>query len=210
MNSDPLLATVPSPRPSQSPVPSLEDIDTETFVGIRRQIHAEPELGFEVGATSRLVASLLESWGYEVHTGIGRSGVVGQLRRGQGSRRLGIRADMDALPIAERTGLSYASRQIGRMHACGHDGHTAMLLGAAKILAAEREQLRGEVRFIFQHAEELPPGGAQQGAVAAAAGRGGRRGGGDGLLPGAGRGGPLGRPGRLQYQFFLVIQANRL
>ena len=153
MNSDPLLATVPSPRPSQSPVPSLEDIDTETFVGIRRQIHAEPELGFEVGATSRLVASLLESWGYEVHTGIGRSGVVGQLRRGQGSRRLGIRADMDALPIAERTGLSYASRQIGRMHACGHDGHTAILLAAAEALA-RKPCFDGTLNLIFQPDEE--------------------------------------------------------
>jgi hippurate hydrolase len=128
-------------------------IDAETFVGIRRQIHAEPELGFEVGATSRLVASLLESWGYEVHTGIGRSGVVGQLKLGNGTRRLGIRADMDALPIVEATGLPYASRQHGRMHACGHDGHTAILLAAAKALADTRD-FDGTLNLIFQPDEE--------------------------------------------------------
>ncbi|MGM3276455.1 M20 aminoacylase family protein [Ralstonia sp. 24A2] len=128
-------------------------IDAETFVNIRRQIHAQPELGFEVGATSKLVADLLKSWGYEVHTGIGKSGVVGQLRLGNGTRRLGIRADMDALPIIESTGLPYASRNHGKMHACGHDGHTAILLAAAKALADSRN-FDGTLNLIFQPDEE--------------------------------------------------------
>lgn len=128
-------------------------IDAETFVNIRRQIHAQPELGFEVGATSTLVADLLKSWGYEVHTGIGKSGVVGQLKLGNGTRRLGIRADMDALPIVEATGLPYASRNRGKMHACGHDGHTAILLAAAKALAESRD-FDGTLNLIFQPDEE--------------------------------------------------------
>ncbi len=128
-------------------------IDAETFVNIRRQIHAQPELGFEVGATSTLVADLLKSWGYEVHTGIGKSGVVGQLKLGNGARRLGIRADMDALPIVEATGLPYASRNHGKMHACGHDGHTAILLAAAKALADSRS-FDGTLNLIFQPDEE--------------------------------------------------------
>ncbi|MCT8177207.1 MULTISPECIES: M20 aminoacylase family protein [unclassified Variovorax] len=133
-------------------LPPIE-IDTEAFVDIRRRIHAEPELGFEVSATSELVARLLREWGYEVHTGIGRTGVVGQLRLGSGTRRLGIRADMDALPIVEATGLPYASRQHGRMHACGHDGHTAILLAAAKALAKSRD-FDGTLNLIFQPDEE--------------------------------------------------------
>lgn len=128
-------------------------IDADTFIGIRRQIHAQPELGFEVGATSKLVATLLESWGYEVHTGIGKSGVVGQLKLGSGTRRLGIRADMDALPIVEATGLPYASKNQGKMHACGHDGHTAILLAAAKALADSRD-FDGTLNLIFQPDEE--------------------------------------------------------
>ncbi|WP_042883514.1 M20 aminoacylase family protein [Cupriavidus necator] len=128
-------------------------IDADTFVGIRRQIHAQPELGFEVGATSKLVATLLAEWGYEVHTGIGRSGVVGQLKRGSGTRRLGIRADMDALPVVEATGLPYASRVPGKMHACGHDGHTAILLAAAKAIA-DKPDFDGTLNLIFQPDEE--------------------------------------------------------
>lgn len=133
-------------------LPEIE-IDAETFIGIRRQIHSQPELGFEVGATAKLVAMLLEKWGYEVHTGIGKSGVVGQLKVGDGTRRLGIRADMDALPIVENTGLSYASQTPGKMHACGHDGHTAILLAAAKTLA-ERRDFNGTLNLIFQPDEE--------------------------------------------------------
>jgi hippurate hydrolase len=135
-------------------LPEIEiEIDAETFIGIRRQIHSQPELGFEVGATAKLVAMLLEQWGYEVHTGIGRSGVVGQLKLGDGKRRLGIRADMDALPIVEKTGLPYASQAPGKMHACGHDGHTAILLAAAKALA-QRRDFNGTLNLIFQPDEE--------------------------------------------------------
>jgi len=131
----------------------LPEIDVDAFVDIRRQIHAHPEVGFEVGTTSELVASLLEEWGYEVHRGIGKSGVVGQLTRGSGKRRLGIRADMDALPIVEATGLAYASQIQGRMHACGHDGHTAILLAAAKALA-DGPDFDGTLNLIFQPDEE--------------------------------------------------------
>ncbi len=120
---------------------------------IRRDIHAHPEIGMTETRTSALVAEKLRSWGIEVHSGIGRTGVVGVLRRGNGHGRIGLRADMDALPIDEATGLAYASRNPGVMHACGHDGHTAMLLGAAKYLA-ENGGFSGTVHFIFQPAEE--------------------------------------------------------
>ncbi|MCP3717397.1 M20 aminoacylase family protein [Paraburkholderia sp. CNPSo 3281] len=138
--------------PATTALPAIR-IDTETFTALRRHIHAHPELGFEVEATGSLVAERLESWGYKVHTGIGRSGIVAQLRLGSGSRRLGIRADMDALPIIEATGLPYASRTRGKMHACGHDGHTAMLLAAAKVLADTRD-FNGTLNLIFQPDEE--------------------------------------------------------
>jgi hippurate hydrolase len=131
----------------------------------RRAIHRNPELGFEERETSRLVADRLREWGYEVTTGIAATGVVGTLRGGAraDAPRLGIRADMDALPIEERTGLPWASRVPGRMHACGHDGHTAMLLGAARAIAAlvhaGRAGPAGTVNLIFQPAEELGGGG---------------------------------------------------
>ena len=119
----------------------------------RRDIHAHPELGFQENRTSELVASLLESFGIEVHRGIGRTGVVGVLRNGSSKRTLGLRADMDALPIREAHTFAYRSRHEGVMHACGHDGHTAMLLGAAQHLARSRN-FDGTVHFIFQPAEE--------------------------------------------------------
>ena len=119
----------------------------------RRDIHAHPELGFEEHRTSDLVAKRLEAFGLEVYRGIGRTGVVGALRSGNSPRSVGLRADMDALPIQEATGLEYRSRNDGRMHACGHDGHTAMLLGAARYLAETRD-FEGQVFFIFQPAEE--------------------------------------------------------
>jgi len=125
----------------------------DAFVRIRREIHAHPELGAEVPRTAALVASLLEEWGYEVHTGIGGDGVVGVLRNGTGKRRIGLRADMDALPIQERTGLPHASTIDGRMHACGHDGHTAILLAAANWLAHNRH-FDGTLNLIFQPDEE--------------------------------------------------------
>ena len=123
------------------------------FVELRRDIHRHPELGFEEHRTSALVAQQLEQWGYEVERGLGGTGVVGRLVRGSGSRRLGLRADMDALPIAEANEFAHASTHAGVMHACGHDGHTAMLLAAARHLA-EHGGFDGTLTLIFQPAEE--------------------------------------------------------
>jgi hippurate hydrolase len=120
---------------------------------IRRDIHAHPELGFEEHRTAELVATRLEALGIEVHRGVGRTGVVGVLRRGNGAGTIGLRADMDALPIEEANDVPWRSRRPGRMHACGHDGHTTMLLGAARYLATEG-RFDGTVHFIFQPAEE--------------------------------------------------------
>lgn len=123
------------------------------FIALRHDLHEHPELGFDEQRTAGIVADRLRSWGYTVQTGIGVTGVVGQLVRGNGSRRLGLRADMDALPIKEQTGLPWASKLPGKMHACGHDGHTAMLLAAAKHLA-ENGEFDGTLNLIFQPAEE--------------------------------------------------------
>jgi hippurate hydrolase len=124
------------------------------LTAIRRDIHAHPELGFEEARTAALVAERLREWGLEVTEGVGRLGVVGTLRgRRPGQGAIGLRADMDALALTERTGLPYASANPGRMHACGHDGHTTMLLGAAQMLA-EAPDFAGTVHFIFQPAEE--------------------------------------------------------
>ncbi len=123
------------------------------FVRLRREIHSEPELAFEEHRTAALVAGKLASWGYAVERGVGGTGVVGRLIRGSGRRRLGLRADMDALPIAEATGAAWASRRPGLMHACGHDGHTAMLLAAARHLA-EEGGFSGTLQLVFQPAEE--------------------------------------------------------
>jgi hippurate hydrolase len=119
----------------------------------RRDIHAHPELGFEETRTSDIVAEKLESFGLEVHRGLGKTGDVASLRVGNSPRAIGLRADMDALPIQEENGFDYRSRHDGKMHACGHDGHTTMLLGAARHLAATRN-FDGCVHFIFQPAEE--------------------------------------------------------
>ncbi|MGY8526392.1 M20 aminoacylase family protein [Paracidovorax citrulli] len=130
---------------------------------IRHTIHQHPELGFEEHRTAELVAQRLERWGYQVTRGVGGTGVVGTLRQGHGERSVGIRADMDALPILETTALPYASVHCGKMHACGHDGHTAILLGAARQLARTRH-FDGTVHLIFQPAEEIGAGasGAQR------------------------------------------------
>lgn len=136
----------------------LNDVASD-LRAIRQDIHAHPELGFEENRTAALVARSLEEWGYEVHTGVGRTGVVGVLRNGSSPRTLGLRADMDALPIIENTGVPYSSRYSGCMHACGHDGHTTLLLGAARYLAATR-QFDGTLNLIFQPAEE-GQGGAE-------------------------------------------------
>ena len=119
----------------------------------RRDIHAHPELGFQEQRTSDLVADKLAGSGIEVHRGLGRTGVVGRLRVGNSPRTIGLRADMDALPIQEANDFAHRSKNDGRMHACGHDGHTTMLLGAARYLS-ETRNFDGTVHFIFQPAEE--------------------------------------------------------
>jgi amidohydrolase len=125
----------------------------------RRDLHEHPELGFEEQRTSAVVADKLKAFGFdEVHTGIARTGVVGVLRAGGGGGAIGLRADMDALPIEEASGVAHASRTPGKMHACGHDGHTTMLLGAARYLA-ETRNFDGTVYLIFQPAEEMLGGG---------------------------------------------------
>ena len=131
----------------------LSDTALQAFIALRRDIHQHPELAFEEHRTSALVADKLRSWGYAVTTGLGGTGVVGQLVRGEGTARIGLRADMDALPITEATGAAWASQRPGLMHACGHDGHTAMLLAAAQLLA-HSQAWSGTLNLIFQPAEE--------------------------------------------------------
>lgn len=133
---------------------------TPDVVAWRHAIHANPELGFQERQTAAFVAEKLRSFGLEVHEGIGGTGVVGVLRSGAGNRSIGLRAELDALPITERSGKPYASKAPGVMHACGHDGHTAMLLGAAKLLS-EQPGFDGVVHFVFQPAEENEGGGVR-------------------------------------------------
>lgn len=134
--------------------PAAEVLDlVEPLVAFRRDIHAHPELGFQEHRTAARIAEALGELGLEVHAGIGGTGVVGVLRNGGSDRRIALRADMDALPIEEESGLAYASRNTGAFHGCGHDGHVAMLLGAARHLARTR-RFDGTVNFVFQPAEE--------------------------------------------------------
>ncbi|WP_439854767.1 M20 aminoacylase family protein [Pseudomonas yamanorum] len=132
----------------------VDDLHSQTaeLTRVRQHIHKYPEIAYEEFQTAQLVADKLRAWGYEVTEGVGGTGVVGSLTAGQG-RSIGIRADMDALPIVEQTGLPYASVHHGKMHACGHDGHTTMLLGAAEYLARTRN-FSGTVHLYFQPAEE--------------------------------------------------------
>ncbi len=132
--------------------------DAPELTEIRRDLHAHPELGFEEHRTSAIVAEKLESWGIKVTRGIATTGVVGSLKVGNSDRAIGIRADMDALPMSEWNNFEHASKNPGKMHACGHDGHTTMLLGAAKYLA-ETKNFDGTIHFIFQPAEEGGGGG---------------------------------------------------
>ncbi|EFN7883897.1 amidohydrolase [Escherichia coli] len=125
---------------------------------IRHQIHENPELGLQEFQTSALVAEKLRQWGYEVEQGLATTGVVATLKVGDGEKSIGLRADMDALPIYENSGKPWASKQPGLMHACGHDGHTTILLGAARYLA-ETRRFNGTLRLIFQPAEEMINGG---------------------------------------------------
>lgn len=125
----------------------------EPLIALRRDIHAHPELGFVEHRTASRIAETLRAAGIEVHEGIGGTGVVGVIRAGKGKRTLGLRADMDALPIDEQTNLAWQSRTPGCFHGCGHDGHVAMLLGAAQVLARD-PQFSGTLHLIFQPAEE--------------------------------------------------------
>src|SRR6266511_3435151 len=128
----------------------------------RRHLHAHPELSFREHETARFVRDTLASFGgLEIECPTPTS-VVARLRCGQPGHTLALRADMDGLPIQEESGVEFSSQTNGAMHACGHDGHTAMLLAVARLLVARRAELEGEVRFLFQHAEELPPGGAAE------------------------------------------------
>ncbi|MBN9089951.1 MAG: amidohydrolase [Reyranella sp.] len=128
------------------------------ITAIRRDIHAHPELAYEETRTSDIVAARLQEWGLEVTRGLGKTGLVGTLRKGNSLKAIGLRADMDCLPMDERNDFEHRSQNPGRMHACGHDGHTAMLLGAAKVLS-EKKDFEGAVHFIFQPAEEGGGGG---------------------------------------------------
>lgn len=129
----------------------------EEIQALRRRLHSNPELGFEETQTAGLIAETLAAWGIEVHRGIGRTGVVGVLRVGNGTRSIGLRADMDALPMQEANAFAHRSQNGGKMHGCGHDGHVAMLLGAARHLSRARD-FDGTIVFIFQPAEELGAG----------------------------------------------------
>src|SRR6516225_10146702 len=133
-------------------IPHLINLLHSEMTAWRQDLHAHPELRFEEHRTSDVVAGKLAEFGCEVHRNIGKTGVVGVLRTGDGPS-IGVRADMDALPIHEANEVPYRSKHDGRMHACGHDGHTTMLLGAARYLAETRD-FAGTVRFIFQPAEE--------------------------------------------------------
>jgi amidohydrolase len=134
--------------------------DAAAIQNLRRDLHAHPELGFEEQRTSELIAQTLTGWGIPVHRGLGRTGVVGVVKNGSSPRALGLRADMDALPVTELNAFAHASAHVGRMHACGHDGHTAMLLAAARHLARHRD-FDGTVYLVFQPAEE-GGGGARE------------------------------------------------
>ncbi|MGG4494259.1 amidohydrolase [Brevibacillus reuszeri] len=134
----------------------------EQVVAWRRYLHQHPELSFQEDKTSQYVYETLESFGNLELSRPTKTSIVARLIGSEPGKVLGIRADIDALPIHEENEVPYASSKPGVMHACGHDGHTAMLLGAAKILSGYKDKIKGEVRFIFQHAEELPPGGAAE------------------------------------------------
>ena len=134
----------------------------------RRRIHATPELSFNEVLTAKAIAAELKRLGCQVTTGVSGTGVVGLLKGKGPGRTVALRADMDALPVQEENDVSYRSRNPGKMHACGHDGHCAMLLGAASILAGNKDQLKGNVKLLFQPGEETPPGGAL-GMIAAGA-----------------------------------------
>src|SRR5512146_2414748 len=133
---------------------------SEELIEWRRDFHMHPEIGFELHRTSKIVADELEKMGYRVRRGVGKTGVVADI--GDGGKMVAIRADMDALPILEQNETEYVSQNPGKMHACGHDSHTAMALGAAMLLA--KEKLPGRVRFLFQPSEETADDEGKSGA----------------------------------------------
>ncbi|HWF43308.1 MAG TPA: amidohydrolase [Candidatus Kapabacteria bacterium] len=146
--------------PIERRIIELSDKHFPEMVRLRRTIHEHPELAFEEIKTSALVGDTLEKIGLDVKRGVAKTGVIGTLRGKENGKTVALRSDMDALPIPEATGLPFASKNPGRMHACGHDSHTAIGLGAAMILSELRDELHGEVRFLFQPSEEKIPGGA--------------------------------------------------
>ncbi|HLU35731.1 MAG TPA: amidohydrolase, partial [Thermomicrobiales bacterium] len=144
---------------------TLRDAIDEILPGVvadRRHFHENPELAFEEYETSKFVAERLKQLGVEdIKTGVGKTGVTGVIRGTKGDGKvIMLRADMDALPILEEVDAEYKSKVDGKMHACGHDAHTAMLLGVARILMDRRDEFKGAVKVLFQPAEEVPPGGA--------------------------------------------------
>ena len=143
-------------------IKSLSETYFKEIVSVRREIHSNPELSFEEYETSALVAEKLEQFGIEYRSGIAKTGIVGLIKGNNSERRtIALRADMDALPISELNEVSYKSKNQGKMHACGHDVHTSVLLGAAKILNEIRSEFEGTVKLIFQPSEEKYPGGAK-------------------------------------------------
>ncbi|MCX2697554.1 M20 aminoacylase family protein [Ochrobactrum chromiisoli] len=137
----------------------LSEADISEATAWRHDLHRHPELAFEEKRTSTFIAEKLRLWGYDVRTGYAKTGVIGSLKRGSSPRAIGIRADMDALPIVEKSGVAYVSETSGKMHACGHDGHVTMALAAAK--AVSKLDFDGTVHFIFQPAEENEGGGRE-------------------------------------------------
>ena len=134
-------------------IPDDISVDLSEMKAVRNELHRYPEIGLEETRTAEFIAGHLDALGYQVHRGLAKTAVVGTLRNGESNRAIGLRSDMDGLPISEQTGLPYASQNPGKMHACGHDGHMAMLLGAAKAIA-DRRRFDGTVHLIFQPAEE--------------------------------------------------------
>lgn len=137
----------------------LSEADVAEATAWRHHLHRYPELAFEESRTAAFIAEKLQLWGFSVRTGFAGTGVIGSLKRGTSKRAIGIRADMDALPIVEKSGVDYASENLGKMHACGHDGHVSMALAAAK--AVSKLEFDGTVNFIFQPAEENEGGGRE-------------------------------------------------
>lgn len=131
------------------------------MVSWRRTLHQQPELSFHETKTAEFVYQFLQEWGIEVKKNVGGNGVVGYIEGQQPGPTVALRADMDALPIQDQKNCSYTSKVPGVMHACGHDAHTSVLLGIAKILSEHQDELKGNVKLIFQHAEEISPGGAK-------------------------------------------------